>query len=119
MRSPTERSLKECRRLGWHVQVVERWNPFARRRNDLFGCIDLVAIAGDKIIGIQATSSTNHASRVAKAKAEPRLGAWLAAGGAFEVWSWGKKGARGKTKAWALRRDPFVFHPGGWERVEE
>jgi hypothetical protein len=58
-----------------------------------------------RVIGIQATSGTNHSARVAKAKAEPRLAAWLGAGQAFEVWSWAKRGARGKRKTWQLREE--------------
>lgn len=110
MSSPTSRSLEYCRKkLGWHVQVVERWNQWARRRIDLFGCIDIVAISGDRIIGIQATCGEggNHAARRAKALAEPRLRAWLAAGAGFEVWSWRKAGPAGKRKLWTLRREPI------------
>lgn len=109
MTSPTERSMRECRRLGWHVQVVERWNPYARIRQDLFGCIDLIAIAGDKLIGIQATSGANHAARVTKAAAEPRLRAWLAAGGLFEVWSWSKRARRESGKNWHVRREELTL----------
>lgn len=108
MISPTARTLRYCREeLGWVVQVVEKWNPYARIRQDLFGCIDIVAIAGDAIVGIQATSDANHASRVTKAMQEPRLRAWLAAGALFEVWSWGKKGPAGKRKIWTPRREPL------------
>jgi hypothetical protein len=107
MSSPTSRSLQHAKKLGWHAQVVERWNQYARVRQDLFGCIDVLAIAGDKLIGIQATSGNNHASRVAKALKEPRLRAWLAAGALFEVWSWAKQGKAGKRKLWTLRREPL------------
>lgn len=55
-----------------------------------------------EIIGIQATSGTNHAARRDKALAEPRLQAWLDAGGRFAIWSWRKAGARGKRKTWTL-----------------
>lgn len=58
-----------------------------------------------EIIGIQATSGTNHAARIAKAKAEPRLRHWVDAGGRFEIWSWAKRGARGKRKTWTLRTE--------------
>jgi len=107
-KSPTARTLEYCRdKLGWHVQVVEKWNQWAHKRIDLFGCIDIVAIAGDQIIGIQATDDTSHSKRREKALHEPRLRAWLAAKAGFEVWSWGKKGAAGKRKLWTLRREPL------------
>lgn len=103
--SPTQRTLKECKRRGWTAQVVERWVPFARRRVDLFGCIDLVALTPNGILGIQACAGSSHAARLAKANAEPRLSAWRDAGGLFAVWSWAKRGAKGKRKRWALREE--------------
>jgi hypothetical protein len=102
--TPTARSLAECRRRGWEVDVVERrvW----RKTRDFLGCIDLIAIPpGQLPVGIQATSGSNHGARIAKAKAEPRLAAWLGAGCTFAVWSWAKKGARGKRKRWTLREE--------------
>lgn len=107
MSSPTARSMQFCKKHSWHAQVVEKWNQWARRRIDLFGCIDLIVLAGDKCIGVQATSGDHHSNRREKALAEPRLRAWLAAGCLFEVWSWSKKGARGKRKLWELRREPI------------
>jgi hypothetical protein len=111
--SPTQRALKECKALGWEAQVVEKWVPQARRRVDLFGCVDIVALGhvahardgheGWVLLGIQVTSASNHAARRAKALAEPRIKHWLQAGCRFEVWSYGKKGGKGKRKLWTLR----------------
>lgn len=103
--SPTQRTLKECRDRGWVAAVVEKWNPHARIRQDLFGCIDILAITPTGIMGIQACAGSSHAARKTKALAEPRLNAWLGAGCVFEVWSWSKRGARGKRKTWALREE--------------
>lgn len=102
--SPTQRTLAEARKRGWTAQVVEKWIPQARRRQDLFGCIDLLALDGlPGSLGIQATSGSNHSSRIKKAADEPRLRPWLEAGNRFEVWSWGKRGAHGSRKTWVLR----------------
>lgn len=101
--SPTQRSLAECRKRGWEAQVVERFNVWSKRRVDLFGVIDIVAITEDGILAIQATSGTNHASRVAKIGEEPRAAKWVKAGGILEVWSWAKRGPRGGRKTWTLR----------------
>jgi hypothetical protein len=35
--TPTQRSLAYLRAEGWQVAIVERWNPHARIRQDLFG----------------------------------------------------------------------------------
>lgn len=114
--SPTQRTLAECRKRGWYVQVVERWNPYAHVRHDLFGVIDLVAIAKPDMItppycstllAIQACAGSSHAARRDKILAEPRARAWVEAGGRLELWSWSKRGERGKRKRWTLRVETY------------
>jgi hypothetical protein len=103
--SPTARSLAECRKRGWECQVVEHYNFYTKRKHDLFGVIDIVACTPNGILGIQATTGDNHAARVTKSLAEPRLARWLASGARFSVWSWSKRGDRGKRKLWTLREE--------------
>jgi len=98
--SPTQRTLKALRDRGYTVQVVERWNQYAKVRVDLFGGIDLIAIKEDRILGVQATSNDNAAARVAKLIAEPRMAEWLRAGGLLEVWGWRKIKAGTKRLTW-------------------
>lgn len=122
--SPTARTLAECKRRGWIAQVVEQTIPRTFIKRDLFGVIDIIAVEPSRsltggmvcdlvvpgrIIGIQATSGTNHAARVAKAKAEPRTAHWLGAGGVLEIWSWSKRGGKGKRKLWVLREEAVVL----------
>ena len=109
--SPTSRTLAELRGLGFEAGVVERRVPNRWDITiDLFGCIDIVAMReGSGIVGIQATSGGNHAARRSKSLAEPRLRAWLASGGRFEIWSWSKAGARGARKLWTLRREELTL----------
>lgn len=114
-KSPTARTLDELRKRGWIAQVVERWNQHAHVRVDLFGVIDLVAIAFDSkpvtetfILGIQACAGGDHANRRDKIIAEPRAKAWVDAGGRLELWSWAKQGARGKAKRWQLRVETYA-----------
>jgi hypothetical protein len=101
---------------------------------DLFGCIDLVAAAppltlcacqptcpGTRcrnagIWGIQACAGSSHAARRTKSLAEPRLQAWLQAGGRFAIWSWAqrrtnavlKDGRRSRRKVWTLREEELT-----------
>jgi hypothetical protein len=89
--SPTQRSLKLLRDLGWHVGIVERWNPHAFVRQDLFGWIDIIAVhPAFGILGVQTTSQANAAARMAKARNNPALVAWVAAGGKLAVHGWRK-----------------------------
>lgn len=113
--SPTQRTLKELRKREMIAQVVERWNPHAKVRVDLFGVIDLVVIAPPKIgaargaiLGIQACAGSSHAARRDKILAEPRAGQWVDAGGRLELWSWSQRGAAGKAKRWTLRVETYA-----------
>ena len=103
MPSPTARSLKYLRDNGYTAQVVEKFNSFTKQRNDLFKCIDIVAIKPGEILGVQSTSGSNHSARVVKSCGIPELHTWFQAGGKFVVHSWAKKGPRGKQKTWAPR----------------
>ncbi len=102
--SPMSRTIAECKRRGWEVDIVERriWRNVTR---DFLGCIDVIAITPDGFIGIQACAGASHAARMAKAQRQGRLGAWFARGARFAVWSWSKRGARGKRKLWTLREE--------------
>jgi regulator of sigma D len=101
--SPTQRSLAWLRLRGYTAQVVEKWNPHAKIRQDLFGCIDVVACFPGVLVGVQACAGSSVSARLKKALAEPRLVDWLRAGGAFVVHGWRKVGAKGKRKQWDVR----------------
>ncbi len=106
MSSPTQRSLKELRRLGWTAAVVEHWNQHAKIRQDLFGFIDVIAMAeigtdGGRYGGfyaIQSTTTANQSKRIAKIKEEPRALTWLQAGGRIFVHGWLKSKKDGRWK---------------------
>ena len=107
--SPTKRALAYCKAQGWTAQVVERWNPWAKVRQDLFGFIDLVVLKpGIGIVGVQVTSDAHVAERVNKIRTtcKDTANEWLRANGVIEVWGWAKRGARGKRKVWTLRTLP-------------
>ena len=123
--TPTARSLKLLRDRQWLAAVVEHWNPYARVRHDLFGFIDIVAInpGQDGVLGIQATTTDNQASRMKKIEHEPRALIWIQAGNRVAVWGWAKQGARNQRKLWMLTvtelhlgADPS--QPWFWEQSE-
>jgi hypothetical protein len=99
MTSPTELTLRELRKDGWTAEVVERWNPHARIRHDLFGFVDIIAIKGVDTLAVQATSGANVAARVRKIAEAPHVDAVREAGWIIEVWGWKKKAGR-----WTLRK---------------
>lgn len=88
------------------MQIVEHWNPFARRRIDLLGFGDLLCVSlGFPPLIVQTTSGANLAARRTKILAEPRAKMWLSGGGRIAVHGWRKlKKKRGKAATyWALR----------------
>lgn len=110
MSSPTARTLAHLRKLGYLAAVVERWNPHARVRHDLFGFVDVLAIGGEGeqptgTLAIQATSGDHVAERLDKLRSEavaPAVAAAQAAGWRVEVWGWRKSA---KSRRWELRRE--------------
>lgn len=83
---------------GWECAIVEKWNPFARVRQDLFGFIDIVCICPYRgILGVQTTVAGAVNKRLAKIKDEPRSQKWLNAGGHIVVHGWKKAGKRHET----------------------
>lgn len=102
--TPTQRSLALLRSAGYTVQVVERWNPFARVRQDLFGFIDIVAVRPDLpgVLAIQSTSRANIAARRTKIAEEARARVWLAAGNAIVIHGWAKRKNESGRQTWQV-----------------
>lgn len=103
--SPTARSLKHLRTIGWHACKVEQRLPRCFITKDAFNFGDLLAChPNGKPTLIQVTSGSNVAARITKAKAHAGpLVAWLLSGGRLLVHGWRKVGPRGERKTWQLR----------------
>ncbi|HQD86810.1 MAG TPA: hypothetical protein PK822_07880, partial [Bacillota bacterium] len=98
----TQRTLKALRNDGWLVVVAERWNPYARKRQDLFGWIDLVAIKpGVGIMGVQVCtqSFSAHMKKYAQAELLDAIRSWRNSGGLAQLWVWRRAVKKGKTRA--------------------
>lgn len=102
MSSPSARSKKYMESFGYRVGTVERYVSFTRRRHDLFGFLDLIAMRGPDLVGIQTTSGSNLAARIDKAKALDTFAEWRKVG-RVEFHGWSKKGPKGKRKTWQVR----------------
>lgn len=92
---PTERTLNLLRERGYRADVVEKWIPQAKRRKDLFGIVDIVAIGGGETLGVQCTSSTNVSHRIAKIEDSEALADLREAGWSIWVVGW-RKNAQGR-----------------------
>src|SRR5438093_9847597 len=99
--SPAQRSLRKLRAEGWYVAITERWNPWSKTRQDLFGFADLLAIRGDYIKAVQTTTGPNVSKRIEKIKGLQSFQLWNEAPTrSTVVHGWRKTGPRGKRKVW-------------------
>lgn len=106
--SPCQRSLAKLRSDGWLCAVVERFNPYVKVRQDLFGFIDILAIRGDVSLAVQTTSGSNVSARLDKINATPAALLWLAPSRQIVIHGWSKQGPRGKRKVWTCREIPVT-----------
>jgi len=98
--SPTQNTLKKLRKDGYMPAVVEYWQPFAKKRKDLYGFIDVIAVGTKGTLAVQATSLSNMSARIHKIREDKKeaLKNVLAAGWRVEVWGWYKKANRWQVK---------------------
>jgi hypothetical protein len=101
MTSPAARTLNLLRKSGFTAEPVERWIPGANVRRDLFKIGDVLAMHPVQrvFLLVQVTTIDHVAHRLAKAKEQSGLLAWLRAGGIFEVHGWCRRG-----KTWTVKR---------------
>lgn len=104
----TEKTLKKLRNEGWQAQVVEKWLQACRRRVDLFGIIDIVAIRDGEILGVQSTSYNGRRSHLDDMMGEKRQAvmSWLQARGRLVLMTWKKE--KVKRGGVAFRYSPVV-----------
>ena len=96
MSSPSEKTLKHYRDKGYTVGIVERFLKFAGpfgKRKDLFGFIDIIAMNGQHILGIQSCGtsfSAHHKKIMDDPELHDLLILWLKSCGSFELIGWRK-----------------------------
>lgn len=101
MTSPTQRSKKYLEGLGYRVAIVERWNAFAKCRQDLYGIIDLLAMkVGSPLLAVQVTTTAHLPERMRKDPAT--VSVWVSTGNQMVFHGWAERGAQGQKKVWTL-----------------
>lgn len=94
----TARSTAHLRDLGYLVATVEHYNAFTKRKHDLFGCIDLLAIGNNETVAVQVTSKGHLSERkhkIEEAEAYPEM---LRSGWRIVLHGWFKENNRWKLK---------------------
>jgi len=85
------------REQGYLVATVEHYNSFTRRKHDLFGCIDLLAIGNGETLAIQVTSRSNMSARIKKIQDNLALPEMLRSKWRIIVHGW-DKGTNGRYR---------------------
>lgn len=96
--SPTQRSLEYLREQGYHVEIVEKWNHWARIRQDLWGWCDLLALRKNEVLAVQVTASA-VSTRIKKIQDSPTVQFVRDAGIRIECHGW-RKNSKGE---WVIR----------------
>jgi hypothetical protein len=92
------RSAAHLRDLGYLVATVERYNAFTKRKHDLFGCIDLLAIGNNETVAVQVTSKSNLSARRHKIEETEAYPEMLRSGWRIVLHGWFKENNRWKLK---------------------
>lgn len=101
--TPTSRSIQSLKDRGYLVGKVEKWIPQARRRVDLFGFADLIAVGDDHDVLVQVSTTSNQAARVKKIWKSEHALEWLIRNDRHRIWVHGwKLSTVGKLKRWKL-----------------
>lgn len=97
--SPTQLSLRWLREQGYLAAVVEKWNPHARIRQDLFGIIDVLGVHPEHgTIALQSTSDSNLSARVKKMREHEHTGTLSRSGWRLLAQGWKKKSGRWQSR---------------------
>jgi len=93
---------------GYYAEVVEHWCSFTRRRKDMFGFVDIVAMKiGEPLLLVQTTSGANTAARKTKILESEVATLARACGHRIVVHGWRKLLVKrgGKAKRWACKEE--------------
>ena len=100
--SPTQLSLRWLREHGYLAEVVEHYSSFDRKRHDLWGFVDILAIRRDEVLAVQTTTASHVSDRIKKIADAPTVGAVREAGIRIHVHGWHQARPRAR---WVLTRN--------------
>jgi radical SAM superfamily enzyme YgiQ (UPF0313 family) len=86
--TPSQRTIKHLKDQGYMVANVEHYSYFTKRRHDLWGCIDILAIGNGETLAVQVTSKSNMSARIRKIEDSEALPEMLRSGWRVIVHGW-------------------------------
>lgn len=84
---------------GYLCEVTERWNPFAKIRQDLYNFVDVLCIKDGETVAVQTTSYSNISARVKKIQELETFPIVKSAGWKIIIQGWHKD----KSNRWVVR----------------
>ena len=98
MTSTSARTMAYLRTQGYTVGDTQKpWNPYTKKRTDLFGIFDCLAFNDEVTLGVQACGSTDFAEHRRKMLASSVLKPWCMSNRKAVLIGWSKRVARGKN----------------------
>lgn len=93
-----QQTRKRLEEQGYLVELVESYNAFTRRKHDLWGFIDFLAIKRDEVLAVQVTSKSNMSSRRKKITEHPKVDMVRMANIRIELWGFYKEANKWQVK---------------------
>jgi hypothetical protein len=101
--TPSQRTIRQLKDQGYTVANVETYNFFTKRRHDLFGVIDILAIGNGETLAVQVTTKSNMSARIRKIEDSEALPEMLRSGWRVIVHGWFKN----KSNRYELKEMEF------------
>ena len=102
--SSSSRSKQYLEKLGWIYGKTEMpWNRFTKKRKDLFGICDFIAVKDGLIMCGQDCVGNGDVAKHIKKIQENTVFPQVANAMPVYILSWAKRGARGKQKKWTVK----------------
>lgn len=98
MSTPTRKTLDWMNKREWVHGLVEQYNHKIKRKNDLFGIFDYIALDGDYIIGVQSCDASFKAHTKTILKHREAAIKWLKGQGKILLIGWRILKIDGKDK---------------------
>lgn len=105
----TKRAIQHLGKRGYTAANVEKWNHFAKVKNDLFGFADIIGFSAHDVILVQTTSKSNMSARKKKIAANPIAEKWLKAGHNIEIQGWYKVSRYWQVKIETITRTDLYW----------
>ena len=113
--STNSRSMAYFTEAGYICKKVEIWNPYDKKRHDLFGFIDTLALGHGELLAIQACGASDYQAHRRKIIAETNALLWLIAGNSIVLQSWRKKKLKRGGVAFTWVPTTVLITEASWE----